>query len=160
MAPWQVNFQVVPHRALAAAPRTLTAAVVRETEWWSVGAALPDLRERLATIARPASPGPSDAERWGDAEGNAVVVERVGGRVARIAAHVDVRKLDPKFGAALLGFVRSAQSVLVREDGWVAEPTVGAFSGALRSDPAWAFANEPAPLRIARDEGLEDDGGE
>ena len=91
----------------------------------------------------------------GDAEGNAVVVQREAGRVVRITAHVDVRKLDPKFGAALLGFVRSAQSVLVREDGWVAEPTVGAFSGALRGDPAWVFANEPAPLRIARDEDID-----
>ena len=156
MAPWQVNFQVVPHRAMAAAPRTLTAAVVRETDWWGAGAALPDLGERLATIARPAAQGSTGAERWGDAEGNSIAVERVGGRVARISAHVDVRKLDPKFGAALLGFVRSAQSVLVREDGWVAEPTVGAFSGALRGDPAWVFANEPAPLRIARDEALDE----
>jgi hypothetical protein len=156
MAPWQVNFQVVPHRAIAAAPRPLTAEIVRDTEWWAVGAALPDLRERLATVARPAAGAAPGAERWGDPEGNGVEVQRVNGRVTRIIARVDVRKLDPKFGAALLGFVRSAQSVLVREDGWVAEPTVGAFSGALRGDPAWAFANEPGPLRIARNEEMDE----
>lgn len=155
MAPWQVNFQVVPHRAIAAAPRTLTAQIVRDTDWWSAGASLPDLRERLATVALPGTADGAGVERWGQAEGNGVEVQRVGGRVTRITARVDVRKLDPKFGAALLGFVRSAQSVLVREDGWVAEPTVGAFSGALRGDPAWVFANEPAPLRIARDAELE-----
>lgn len=155
MAPWQVNFQVVPHRAMAGAPRTLTAQLVRDTDWWGAGALLPDLRERLASVAKPAASDAAGIERWGDPEGNAVEVQRVGGRVTRITARVDVRKLDAKFGAALLGFVRSAQSVLVREDGWVAEPTVGAFSGALRGDPAWVFANEPAPLRIARDDDLE-----
>jgi len=49
------------------------------------------------------------------------------------------------------------QSVLVRADGWVAEPTVGAYSTALRGDPAWAHANEPKALTIATDES-EDEG--
>ena len=155
MAPWQVNFQVVPHRAMAAAPRALTAETVAATDWWGIGVVPPDLRERLAAVAGPAARTAAGVERWGNSEGNSVSVHSVGGRISRITADVDVRKLDAKFGAALLGFVRSAQSVLVRSDGWVAEPTVGAFSGALRSDPAWKFANEPAPSRIARDESAE-----
>jgi hypothetical protein len=158
MAPWQVNFQIVPHRAMAAAPRALTAETVRTTDWWGIGVVPRDLRQRLALVANPSSRTTPGLDRWGDTEGNGVEVLLVEGRVSRISASVDVRKLDPKFGAALLGFVRSAQSVLVRDDGWVAEPTVGAFSGALRGDPAWKYANEPAPLRIALD--AEPEGGE
>ena len=156
MAPWQVSFQIIPHRAMKAAPRALTAAVVRGTDWWGVGVVPPDLRERLAAVAGPAARTTPGVERWGTAEGNGIDVHLVGTRISRIVAHVDVRKLDSKFAAALLGFVKSAQSVLVREDGWVAEPTVGAFSGALRSDPAWKFAAEPAIARIVRDEAVED----
>ncbi len=156
MAPWQVTFHVIPHRAMKAAPRTLTAELLRATDWWGVGVVPPDLRERLASVAGPAARTAPGVERWGNAEGNGVDVHLVGTRVARIIAYVDVRKLDSKFGASLLGFVKSAQSVLVREDGWVAEPTIGAFSGALRGDPAWKYAAEPAIARIVRDQSAED----
>ena len=152
MAPWQVTFQIVPHRAMQAAPRALTAELIRTTDWWGIGAVAPDLRERLAAVAGPAARTAPGVERWGNAEGNSIDVHLAGTRVARIIAHVDVRKLDSKFAAALLGFVRSAQSVLVRDDGWVAEPTVGAFAGALRGDPAWKYAAEPAIARIVRGE--------
>lgn len=151
MAPWQVVFDVVPHRAMAAAPGAITSAVVATTDWWGVGVVPPDLRARLAAIAGPATATAPGLESWGTAEGNGVDIHLRGGRVARIVASVDVRKLDPKFGAALLGFVRSAQSVLVRADGYVTEPTVGGFSGALRSDPAWRYANEAAPMRFVND---------
>ena len=156
MAQWQVTFQVAPHRAMAGAPRALTAEMVATTDWWGVGMVPPDLRDRLAAIARPAARSVAGVERWGTSDGNAVEVFSVGGRVSRITAHVDVRKLDSKFGAALLGFVRSAQSVLVRSDGWVAEPTVGAFSGALRGDPAWQFATGPAAAPPGRTIASED----
>ena len=149
MAPWQVTFQVVPHRAMAAAPRALSADVVATTDWWGIGVVPPDLRERLAALAGPAVQSAAGIERSGTTDGNGVEIHLVGKRISRISAHVDVRKLDPKFGAALLGFVKSVQSVLVRSDGWVAEPTVGAYSGALRGDPAWKFANEPTPFRSA-----------
>ena len=150
MAEWQVAFQIVPHRAMASAPRALTAEVVRSTDWWGIGVVPKDLRARLASVAGPAPATAPGVERWGSADGNGVEVQLSGGRISRIVAYVDVRKLDSKFAAALLGFVRSAQSVLVREDGWVAEPTVGAFSGALRGSPAWKFAAEPAIERIVR----------
>jgi hypothetical protein len=151
MAPWQVMFQVVPHRAMAGAPGALTRHVVQTADWWGIGVVPRDLLERLAAVATPAATAGAGVERWGSAEGNSVEVHRINGRVSRITACVDVRKLDAKFGAALLGFVRSAQSVLIRDDGWVAEPTVSAFSHALRGHPAWSFASEPAPLRIARE---------
>jgi hypothetical protein len=156
MAPWQVILHVVPRRAMAAAPGELTADVVASTDWWGVGAVPPDLRARLAALAAPGSEATPGIERWGAPDGNGVEVHTSGGRISRVIARVDVRKLDPKFGAALLGFVRSAQSILVRADGYVTEPTVGGFSGALRSDPAWRYANEPAPMRIVNGV-LEDD---
>jgi len=157
MAPWQVIFHVVPHRAMANAPRVLDAAIVSTTEWWSAGAGTRELRERLGALIGPPSRTSPTIESWGSAGGNGVDVHLSDGRITRIIAHVDVRKLDPKFGAALLGFARSMQSVLVRADGWVAEPTVGAYSTALRGDPAWAHANEPRALTIATDES-EDEG--
>jgi hypothetical protein len=61
-----------------------------------------------------------------------------------VTARVDVRRLDSKFGAMLLQFVRTANAVLVRSDGLVVEPLVGAFAAALRSSDAWRFANDPA----------------
>ena len=157
MAPWQVIFHVVPHRAMAKAPRVLDAAIVAATEWWGTGAGTRELRERLGALIGPPSRTSPTVESWGSADGNGVDVHLASGRIVRVIAHVDVRKLDPKFGAALLGFARSMQSVLVRVDGWVAEPTVGAYSTALRGDPAWAHANEPKALTIATDES-EDEG--
>lgn len=156
MAQWQVHFQVVPHRAMAGAPRALSAETVASTDWWGVGVVPPDLRDRLAAMAGPAARSAAGVERWGTSDGNGVEVHTVAGRIARITAQVDVRKLDSKFGAALLGFVRSAQSVLVRSDGWVAEPTIGAFSGALRGDPAWQFATGPAAAPPGRTIDAED----
>ena len=154
MAPWQVTFQVVPHRAMATAPRVLTADTVRSTDWWGSGAPK-DLRQRLSSVAGPAMRTTPGIERWGNRDGNGIEVHFVAGRVSRIVACVDVRNLDSKFAASLLGYVRSAQSVLVRDDGWVAEPTVGAFSGALRGAAAWKYAAEPAIQRIVRDEANE-----
>ena len=156
MAPWQVIFHVVPHRAMATAPRVLDAGVVATTEWWGAGSGASEARDRLRLLLGEPSRTTATVESWGTAEGNGVDVHLERGRIARVIAHVDVRKLDPKFGAALLGFARSMQAILVRADGWVAEPTVGAYSGALRGDPAWAHANEPAPLKIAAGEDDED----
>ncbi|MFL5562161.1 MAG: hypothetical protein ACJ79K_11850 [Gemmatimonadaceae bacterium] len=141
---------------MAKAPRVLDAAIVSTTEWWSAGAGTREPQEKLGALIGPASRTNPTIESWGSADGNGVDVHLANGRIMRIIAHVDVRKLDPKFGAALLGFARSMQSVLVRADGWVAEPTVGAYSTALRGDPAWAHANEPKALKIAIDE-TEDD---
>ena len=146
MAPWQVIFQVVPHRTMAKAPRVLDAGIVASTSWWGAGAEARELRDRLTALLG-----------GGNAEGNGVDLHLAGARVERVIARVDVRKLDPKFGAALLGFVRSMQSVLIRTDGWVAEPTVGAFSGALRGDPAWAHANEAGIARVTTEEGADED---
>ena len=44
----------------------------------------------------------------------------------------------------VLQFARTAGAVLVRSDGLVVEPVVGAFAAALRNSAAWRFANDPA----------------
>ena len=155
MAPWQVIFHVVPHRAMANAPRLLDADVVATTDWWSASGGAGELRDRLGVLIGPPARTTPTLESWGDADGNGVDVQLSSGRIARVIAHVDVRKLDPKFGAALLGFARSMQSVLLRADGWVTEPTVGGYTSALRGDPAWKHANEPAPVHVATE--TEDD---
>ena len=152
MAPWQVMFHLVPHRAMARAPRVLDARIVAETDWWGSAPGIRELRDRLGVLVGPPTRTTATVESWGTADGNGVDVHLADGRISRVIAHVDVRKLDPKFGAALLGLARSMQSVLVRADGWVTEPTVGGYSSALRGDPAWAHANEPAPMRIATEQ--------
>ncbi|HET9003540.1 MAG TPA: hypothetical protein VFN39_06015 [Gemmatimonadaceae bacterium] len=157
MAPWQVIFHVVPHRAMASAPRVLDAAIVATTDWWGAGTGTRELRDRLGVLVGQPTRTTPTVESWGTADGNGVDVHLSGGKIARVIAHVDVRKLDPKFGAALLGLARSMQSVLVRADGWVTEPTVGGYSGALRGDPAWAHANEPKPPKIATEAEEEED---
>ncbi len=155
-APWQTVFQVVPHRAIAKAPRLPDARTVSSTEWWrSSPDSATTLRATLGALVGPMASSGNGVERW-TAGGSSVELHSAGGVLTQVIARVDVRKLDPRFGAALLGFLRSAQSVLVRSDGRVVEPTVGAFSAALRSDPAWAFANDPA-VEIAA-ELREDDG--
>ena len=156
MAPWQVIFYLVPHRAMATAPRVLDAGIVATTDWWGAGAGARELRDRLGVLVGPPTRTTPALESWGAADGNGVDVHLSAGRIARVVAHVDVRKLDPKFGAALLGLARSMQSVLVRADGWVAEPTVGGYSTALRGDPAWAHANEPKPLKVATEDEEDD----
>ena len=143
MAPWQVIFHIVPHRAMATAPRVLDAERVAATKWWNSAPAARELREKLGMLIGAPALTSATVERWGTTDGNGVDVHLADGRVTRVLAHVDVRKLDPKFGAALLGLARSMQSVLVRADGWVTEPTVGGYSSALRGDPAWVHANEP-----------------
>ena len=83
-------------------------------------------------------------QSWGPEGGNRLDVSFVDGRATKVTARVDVRRLDAKFSALLLQFARTADAVLVRGDGLVVEPLVGAFAAALRSSAAWRFANDPA----------------
>jgi hypothetical protein len=140
MADWQVEFSIVPRAALAA-----ERATKRPSVDWSAASALPsDYARKLATVAPPASATSADVQSWGTADGNRIDVWSVDGRATTVRARVDVRKLDSKFGAMLLQFVRTANAVLVRGDGLIVEPLVGTFAAALRSSPAWRFANDPA----------------
>ena len=103
-----------------------------------------DYQAKLAGVASPAASASAKVQSWGPADGNRVDVWFVDGRATAVTARVDVRRLDSKFGAMLLQFVRTANAVLVRSDGLVVEPLVGAYAAALRSSDAWRFANDPA----------------
>ncbi len=143
MAPWQVDFYIIPRRALLS-HGALDSSDLDSTRWWATHAPPPDYQTRLNAVA-PAAPSSSAAvQAWGADAGNRVDVLSDDGRVSAITARVDVRRLDSKFGAALLQFVRAADAVLVRSDGRVVEPTIAAYAAALRSSDAWKFANDPA----------------
>jgi len=143
MAAWQVDFSIVPRRALAAAG----AAALRpsaDTEWWAAEALPSGYQGKLDAVASPASSSSTNVQSWGPEDGNRLDVWSVDGRATKVTARVDVRKLDARFGAMLLQFARTADAVLVRSDGLVVQPLVGAFAAALRSSAAWRFANDPA----------------
>ena len=143
MAVWQVDFHVVPRRALPATSQALARAVADDTDWWTNATFPPDYAARLAAVAPVARSRSDGLETWGSEDGNRVDVWSQGGRVHRVMARVDVRRLDSKFGAALIQFVRSAGAVLVRADGLLVEPIINAYVGALRGSEAWRFASDP-----------------
>ena len=143
MADWQVDFAIVPRRALAARP-SVALPKIMETDWWSSEHLPVGYSQQLAAIAAPGSSSAAERQSWGDAEGNRVEVWFENGRATRMTASVDVRRLDAKFGAMLLQFARVAEAVLIRRDGLVVEPIVGAFGAALRTSKAWQYASDPA----------------
>lgn len=143
MADWQVEFSIVPRRALAAGG----VAALRpsaDASPWSAASLPAGYQGKLAAFASPASSSSADVQSWGPEDGNRLDVWLVDGRATKVTARVDVRRLDAKFGAMLLQFARTADAVLVRSDGLVVEPLVGAFAASLRSSAAWRFANDPA----------------
>lgn len=143
MAVWQVEFAVVPRRALTRTPR-VPASQVLDTDWWSSERLPSGYAQQLAAIARAGSSEKAEVQTWGEEDGNRVDVWFEDGRAARMIARVDVRRLDAKFGAMLLQFARIADAVFVRRDGLVVEPLVGAFGAALRTSSAWQHATDPA----------------
>ncbi len=150
MAAWQVDFHVIPRRALAvtnpAGPRS-----------WASHAFPSDYQKKLDAVASPESPSSPEVQTWGSPDTNKIDVWSEGGRVTAVTARVDVRRLDSKFGAALLQFVRTADAVLVRSDGLVVEPTIAAYAAALRSSEAWRFASDPASFLAGYSKDEDDD---
>jgi hypothetical protein len=153
MAVWQVEFHIVPRRAVAA---SLTPAVLNETDWWATAAFPSDYQRRFASVGPPGRSPSTDLEKWGPEDGNRVDVWSAGGRVSRAMARVDVRRLDSKFGAALLAFVRAAGAVLIRSDGLIVEPLIGAYAAALRNSDSWRFASDPTTF-LASQSTVDDD---
>lgn len=143
MAVWQVEFAVVPRRALATTPRVPLARIM-DTDWWSAERLPAEHERHLGAIAAAAASSTAELQTWGEQDGNRVDVWLDNGRPTRMTARVDVRRLDPAFGAKLLQFARIADALLVRRDGLVIEPTVGAFGAALRTSEAWQYASDPA----------------
>jgi hypothetical protein len=143
MKDWQVHFSIVPRRAFAAAHATKQLPPV-DADWWRAEPLPSGYQQKLAAVASPAPSSSSEVQTWGTEDGNRIDVSSVDGRATMVTARVDVRRLDARFGAMLLQFARTADAVLVRSDGLVVEPLVGAFAAALRSSKAWRFANDPA----------------
>jgi hypothetical protein len=143
MAVWQVEFTIVPRRALATSPRVPVLEIM-DTAWWSAERLPAGYSQQLAALAPPASPTGTERQTWGEPDGNRVDVWSQNGKPTRMTACVDVRRLDARFGAMLLHFARIADAVLIRRDGLVVEPLVGSFGAALRSSDAWKYANDPS----------------
>ncbi len=156
MAIWQVEFAIVPRRALATTPRVALAQVV-DTDWWSNERLPSGYSQQLAAIAPPGSSSAAELQTWGAEDGNRVDVWSENGKARRMTARVDVRRLDARFGALLLQFARIADAVLIRRDGLVVEPIVGAFGAALRTSEAWQYATDPAAFLASYSEAEDDD---
>ena len=157
MAVWQVEFAIIPRQALTATPPVPLSQLL-DTDWWSSGR-LPAGHERhLGAIARLGASRTTDVQTWGDEDGNRIDLWLENGKPARMVARVDVRHLDAAFGARLLQFARIADALLVRRDGLVIEPLVGAFGAALRSSQAWKYVTDPAPDLASDSDGDEGPG--
>jgi hypothetical protein len=143
MAVWQVDFAIVPRRALARGPQ-LSIRDLLDTDWWSAERLPTGYSQQLTATVPGGSSLTPEHQTWGEADGNRVDVWFENGRATRMTARVDVRRLDAKFGAMLIQFARVAEAVFVRADGLVVEPLVGAFGAALRTSSAWQYANDPA----------------
>lgn len=151
-SPWQVEFHVVPERVLRGSAGALPAASLLNTRWWE-GMPLPlDYAARLDAIAPGGPAAEPGTKRWGDPDGNCLEVRSASGAVTNIVARVDLRRLDTKFSAGLLLLVRHLGAALVRADGPVVEPTIGAFGAALRGTRAWTYANDTAGWIAAHDQ--------
>ena len=149
MAVWQVDFAIVPRRAFAKHPRVAVRELL-DTNWWSAERFPSGFSQQLAAIAPAGSTGTAERQTWGEQDGNRIDVWFENGRATRMNASVDVRRLDAKFGAMLLQFTRVADAVLVRADGLVVEPIVGAFGAALRSSSAWQYTTGPSAFPSSR----------
>ena len=123
MAAWQVDFYLVPRAAIGAAATALTPGELDSTDWWGVATFPSDYQRRLDAVASRGQSWTAQLETWGREDGNRIDVASEDGRVQSVIVRVDVRRLDSKFGAALIEFVRKLGALLVRRDGLIVEPT-------------------------------------
>ena len=157
MAPWQVEFAIVPRRALTNTPRVELTRIM-ETNWWS-GERLPsEFAKQLAAAAPSGNASRPEVQTWGEQDGNRIDLWSENGKPVRMSARIDARRLDAKFGAMLLQFARVANAVLIRRDGLVVEPLVGALGAAMRSSDAWQYAAGPAANLPSSSDRDDDDG--
>jgi len=156
MAVWQVEFAIVPRRALAAKPKVGVSQLM-DADWWITERLPSGYSQQLAAIVPPGSSSATEIQTWGEQDGNRVDVWSENGKPSRMTARVDVRRLDARFGAMLLQFARVADAVLIRSDGLVVEPLVGTFGAALRTSDAWRYASDPAAFIASYSESDDDE---
>lgn len=160
MQPWQVEFELIP-RPRPAADAARAASATQAPRAWSADRPLPgDFLRRVETLGLALTREGSEAgvRAWGRPDGNRLEVRETSAGATRVHVAVDARKLDPAFAAALLGLVKAVNGVLVRADGLTIDGTVGAFSKALRSAPAWAYVDDPTGLLTGREPAGDDEG--
>jgi hypothetical protein len=150
MTAWQVEFYIIPKRALMTAPSPIPPAMLESVAWWAGVPLPPDHRARLDAMASPSRSPAAEYEIWGAADANCVEVWSDAGRPVRLRARVDVRRPDAKFAAGLITLARAAGAALVREDGSAIEPTAGGFGVALRESTAWRYVQD---RRVQVDDG-------
>jgi hypothetical protein len=151
MSAWQVVFHIIPRRGLANQPQVLAPAALEETDWWASSSPPVDYMEQLSTVTGAAPTGTDARKSWGPQVGYRIEVRRDAGRVMGIKVFVDVRRLDSRFGAALLLFLRAADAVLIRRDGVVVPGRIDEFAKSLRSSAAWRHASDPMAFLAARE---------
>src|SRR3954471_23172755 len=124
MALWQVDFALVPRRALTTAAAELRDEAVLDVDWWADSVLPSNYAARIDAFASPAKSWADDLRTWGVEDADRVDIWSDGDSPRQMHVRFDVRKLDAKFAAGVLAFAKAAGAVLVRDDGWVAEPTV------------------------------------
>jgi hypothetical protein len=149
MTPWLVEFHLVPRPR---SPQGNTVARGQPGAWNAERPLPPDFARRITALGLPADESARGATRaWGRPDGNQIEIREDGAGQTTVRVAVDMRKLDPGFAAGLLGLVKASHGLLVRSDGLVIDGTVGAFSKALRSSPAWAHVDDPTGLLTGRE---------
>ena len=103
MAVWQVEFAIVPRRALATKERVQIADLLN-TDWWSSEHLPPGYAQHIGAIAPAGSSWTAELQTWGREDENRVDVWFKNGKAVRMVARVDVRRLDARFGAMLTSF--------------------------------------------------------
>ena len=71
MAVWQVEFAIVPRRALATKARVALPQIM-ETDWWSTEHLPAGYSQQLAAIATPGASKAAELQTWGEEDGNRV----------------------------------------------------------------------------------------
>ena len=154
MKPWLVEFELIPRPQ----PARAGSAGARPVTWGPQRPLPPDFARRAAALGLPPASASDGAPRvWGRSDSNHLELRESEGGAATVRVAVDTRTLDPAFAAALLGLVKATNAVLVRSDGLMIDATVGAFSKALRSSPAWAHVDDPTGLLTGRERSGESD---
>ena len=156
MALWQVDFALAPRRALANAAAELRNEAVLDVDWWGDSALPKNYVARIEAFAAPGKPWADDVQTWGAEDGDRIDIWSDDGAPRQVLVRFDVRRLDAKFAAGVLGFSKAAGAVLIRDDGWVIEPTVNGLSTALKSSNAWRLTQAPSASPGALDEADED----
>jgi hypothetical protein len=158
MVAWQVEFYIIPRRALAS-HGVLDSSDLDGTPWWTTHGLPADYQKRLGTVASAGPSSSAELQTRGSPDGNGVDVWSADGRVSAVMARVDGRRLDSRLGAALIHFVRIVQAVLVRSGRLVVEPQIASSTAARTASAACRCLTRRADARCGTRSGTRRTGG-